>query len=180
MSNIIPPFPSQIVPNTLADATQVQTLLNWIRDNVNANANPSGPSVGFGNVVGDLGGVNVTLSSTAAQLITLTNIQSDPLSEYAAGLYTASQPGLYVCTWQWNPTTGGGGVLCTSYIVVNGTPLSPRAVVSTPVGGGIMLLTKSINLIAGDTVSFYAQRNGTANSVDGTVYFTFGSVVRVQ
>jgi hypothetical protein len=180
MPSIIPPFPSTILPNTIADATQVQTLLDWIRTNVNTNAQPTGGGVGFGNVVGNLGGSNVTLTSTAAQLITLTNVQSDPLSEYAGGVYTASETGLYACTWQWSPTVGGGGVVCTSYIAVNGAILSPSAVVSTPVGGGIMLLCQSINLTAGDTVGFYAQRNGTANGVSGNTYFTFGSVVRVQ
>ena len=179
MSNIIPPFPSQIVPNTLADATQVQTLFDWIRTYVNANATPSGPSVGFGNVVGNLGGVNVTLTTTAAQLITLSNVLSDPLSEYAAGLYTASQNGLYLCQWQWNSTVSGGGIVIGAYIAKNGV-LSPPVMTQSINNGGLLNSMVAVNLVAGDTIGFYAQRNGVANSVDGTAYFTYGSVIRVQ
>lgn len=175
---IIGPLPQTITPNTLADATQVQANFNWIVAQVNANAQPASGAVNFGRVTGNLGGSNVVLTGTAAQKITLSNITQDTLSEYSGGTYTASQSGTYAIQWRVNFTVGGVGNTVLAYIIKNANLVTPLSTYNNSTGA-LIDVQITVPLVATDTIAFYAQRTGGANSVDGTTYFTYGSIVRV-
>lgn len=175
LAAIIPAFPYTIVPNTLADATQVQADLDWIRTNVNANAQPVSGTVNFGQWAGDLNGTNQILVTTAAEVVLFTSL-FDTLSEYSAGVYTASAAGKYLIQSSLNFTVSGV-LLASSYIGLNASLVTPVATNSST--GGIISLSKYVELAMGDTIRFYGQRDATPNSVDGSTYFTFASIARI-
>lgn len=122
--------------------------------------------------------IDIVLASTALQKISFSTETVDSLSEYASGTFTAKYPGVYTAKLSIACTVISGAPAVTGWIYKNGVAFA-GVQLNTALASGLGFTDKDLLLAAGDTVEFYAQRDATANSVNGRIDLTFASICRV-
>lgn len=129
-------------------------------------------------VILDNNSVDLVLASTAAQKISFGREVVDSLAEYASGTWTCKYPGIYDAKFAVAVTIVAGSPVAQGFIYKNGSAAATTQC-DTTIAGGNAFVAKAISCVAGDTIEFYAQRDGTANSVSGRNDLTYASITRV-